>query len=306
MKYIVNPLTAVFYAASNYGIFLLNGAGVAKQKMWTGSSWTDWEDFGSLARPPGAALGALHQSGGGSFVAVQDKRGWLRVGLRGRFGWEWEGYFLPPSATLVGSVAGVSWNALSGMAFYAIGSDGNVWQVYKPAFGNPTWESIGKPPGTLSGAIAAVSWVTGQFAVYVCTAEGRLYQKWWEVSKWREWEEQPQPSGVRMRSISAVWTDNLQYAIYGIGDDGLVWERYWASGWGNWKNMGRPGNTELGDAVASVGWTFSEWGIYVQGKDNSVYQKWVDNHRWSEWKKVADAPPVSDAEISAPADGSNE
>jgi hypothetical protein len=178
-------------------------------------------------------------------------------------------------------LAAASW-APDRLDVFTVGTDGQLYQRYRPGDAWSFWEAKG---GNLVGAPGAVAWAAGRVDAFAINAADRmLHHTWWDGSRW-QWEAMTQHLAPLMCGYGAAVASQQagHLNLFAIGADGHLQHAWWdGQRWNGWEDLGG----SLGGAPGAVSWGPNRVDVFTLGTNRSLQHLFWDGQRWSGWEDL--------------------
>jgi hypothetical protein len=242
------------------------------------------------------------------FAVGDDHALWQKWQVAPNNGWsEWKTLGTPARDTFLTDQFTVGSNQDGRQEVFAVGSDGNVWQIWQtgPNGGWSDWGKLGKPPAGIrrSDRITVGSNADRRQELFVMGEDDALWHIWQVAPNvgWSDWEslDKPQHRDLSEPLVQKNADGHLEVFAPGNGAFCNRWQE--APGSGVWRREGWNEKPQPQEEIPAVGLTWLEAAINFEnrleviafGDDGALWHAWqIDQApNWSRWHSL-ESPPA--------------
>jgi hypothetical protein len=242
------------------------------------------------------------------FAVGDDHALWQKWQVAPNNGWsEWKTLGTPARDTFLTDQFTVGSNQDGRQEVFAVGSDGNVWQIWQtgPNGGWSDWGKLGKPPAGIrrSDRITVGSNADRRQELFVMGQDDALWHIWQMAPNvgWSDWEslDKPQHRDLSEPLVQKNADGHLEVFAPGNGAFCNRWQEAPSSG--VWRREGWNEKPKPQEEIPAVGLTWLEAAINFEnrleviafGDDGALWHAWqIDQApNWSRWHSL-ESPPA--------------
>jgi hypothetical protein len=242
------------------------------------------------------------------FAVGDDHALWQKWQVAPNNGWsEWKTLGTPARDTFLTDQFTVGSNQDGRQEVFAVGSDGNVWQIWQtgPNGGWSDWGKLGKPPAGIrrSDRITVGSNADRRQELFVMGEDDALWHIWQVAPNvgWSDWEslDKPQHRDLSEPLVQKNADGHLEVFAPGNGAFCNRWQEAPSSG--VWRREGWNEKPKPQEEIPAVGLTWLEAAINFEnrleviafGDDGALWHAWqIDQApNWSRWHSL-ESPPA--------------
>ena len=262
--------------ANTLDVFARGTDGALKHIMYTGGSWSGWQDLGGVVKA-GSDPAAVASRGGRMDVFVRGTddalwHKWFKDGVWSA--WESVGGVLSSSPAAC-QRAGVSDTHIEVLIR---GSEGSMWwNVLWPA-GLGGWAVWSDYPVTLPSAFSpAVTSVTStSFHLFYCGDDGALWHRSMLADGY--WSIAESLGGVLTSSPAACSWGSDRVDVFARGSDQALWHiARTGSTWSAWEDQK---TAQFKSAPGAASWGPNRIDVFVRGSDDALWHRYWDGSAW--------------------------
>jgi hypothetical protein len=282
-------------------------------QLFPNGGWRDsWRSKGKPSSSISVKSHAVGRNADGRqqiFAIGEDGALWQQWQVTPNDGWsQWETLGTPTADTALMNRFAVGRNQDLRQEVFAVGSDGNIWQIWQtaPNGGWSNWREMGRPPTTPgirpSDRITVERNADGRQELFVMGGDDAVWHIWQVAPNggWNDWESLDKPEDRDLSQPLAHKNADGHLEVFAPGNGAFCNRWQEAANSNIWRREGWNKKPKLKEEAPQIGLTWLEAALNLEdrlkvigfGDDGALWHSWqVDQPpHWSPWHSLANPP----------------